>query len=120
MPYTVSASFERFIDNISLTGDHRDIATSRKDALVSLLENTFEIVDSFPTGSIPRYTALKGSADLDVMVVLGLLALYGLHSIGIDHPEVRWLPESEVATSHFLVQGHIGTPSGCRSAPSAI
>ena len=70
MPYTVPVSFDKFVENISLTGDHREISDSRKNAVVSLLENTFTIVDSFSTGSIPRYTALKTLADLDVMVVL--------------------------------------------------
>jgi len=70
MPYTVAISFDRFIENISLTGDHRETATARKDRIVSLLENTFTILDSFSSGSIPRHTALKGHADLDVIVVL--------------------------------------------------
>lgn len=70
MPYTVSVSFDKFVENISLTGDHREIANNRKERIVSLLENDFTILDSFATGSIPRYTALKGVADLDVMVVL--------------------------------------------------
>jgi hypothetical protein len=70
MPYTVPVSFEKFVENISLTGDHRDIADARRRRIVSLLGNTFTILDSFPSGSIPKDTALKGYADLDVMVVL--------------------------------------------------
>src|SRR4029077_3342737 len=60
MPYTVPVSFDRFVDNISLTGEHHDTADSRRKRVVSLLEKDFTILDSFPTGSIPRYTALKG------------------------------------------------------------
>jgi hypothetical protein len=70
MPFTVPVSFAKFLENISLTGDHREIATSRRERIVSLLGNTFMILDAFPTGSVPRLTALKGHADLDVMVVL--------------------------------------------------
>ncbi len=62
MPYTVPVSFDRFVENISLTGDHKKAANARKDRVVSLLGNTFTILDGFPTGSIPRGTALKGSA----------------------------------------------------------
>jgi hypothetical protein len=70
MPYTVAVSFDKFLENINITGDHRETAKSRKDRIVSLLTNEFTILDAFATGSIPRYTALKGLADLDVMVVL--------------------------------------------------
>ena len=70
MPYTVAVSFDRFIENISLTGDHRETANARKVRIVSLLGNTFTILDSFPSGSVPRRTAVKGHADLDVIVVL--------------------------------------------------
>jgi SMODS domain-containing protein len=70
MPYTVPASFNKFVENISLTGDHKETATARKDRVVSLLSNSFTILDGFATGSVPRGTALKTVADLDVMVVL--------------------------------------------------
>jgi Second Messenger Oligonucleotide or Dinucleotide Synthetase domain len=70
MPYTVPVSFDKFIETISLTGDHNDTASARKDRVVSLLSNTFTILDAFPTGSIPNGTALKAQSDLDVMVVL--------------------------------------------------
>jgi hypothetical protein len=70
MPYTVPVSFDRFVENISLTGDHKETANARKERIVSLLGNTFAILDAFSTGSIPRGTAIKGHADLDVMVVL--------------------------------------------------
>jgi hypothetical protein len=56
----------------------RETATSRKDHLISLLENDFEIINSFATGSLPRFTAIKGYADLDVIVVLH----YGNHIQG--------------------------------------
>jgi hypothetical protein len=70
MPYTVAVSFDKFRENIELSGDHRETATARKDRIISLLGNDFEILDAFATGSIPRFTAVRGHADLDVMVVL--------------------------------------------------
>lgn len=75
MPYTVPASFDKFRENIELSGNHRDTANKRKDDIVASLKNDFTILDAFPSGSIPRYTAVKGYADLDVIVVLH----YGKH-----------------------------------------
>ena len=75
MPYTVAFSFDKFRENIELSGDHRETATVRKDAIISLLKNEFEILEAFATGSIPRFTTVRGHADLDVMVALH----YGKH-----------------------------------------
>jgi hypothetical protein len=70
MPYTVPYSFDEFRENIEPPNYDRDTATTRKDHLVSLLKNDFEILDAFATGSLPKYTAVKDHADLDVFVVL--------------------------------------------------
>jgi len=75
MPYTVAVSFDKFFENINLGGDHRETAKRRRDDIVKTLEKSFEIVEAFSTGSIPKYTALKEHADLDVMVALH----YGRH-----------------------------------------
>lgn len=75
MSYTVAASFEKFRQNIDLSGDHRETATARKDHIVSLLKDHFDVLEAFPTGSIPKFTAVKDHADLDVMVALH----YGKH-----------------------------------------
>lgn len=75
MAYTVAVSFDKFRENIELTGDHRDTANKRKDDIVESLKNDFTILEAFPSGSIPRYTAVTGYADLDVIVVLH----YGKH-----------------------------------------
>ena len=75
MPYTVDVSFDKFYDAINLDGDHRETANSRKDRIVQLLNNDFEILEAFSTGSIPKFTALKNMSDLDVMVILH----YGKH-----------------------------------------
>lgn len=75
MAYTVAASFDAFHENINLSGDHRQTANARRDSVVGILSKKFEIVESFATGSIPKFTALRGQADLDVIVALH----YGKH-----------------------------------------
>lgn len=78
MAYTVQAAFNQFFDEINLSVDHRKIANDRRDHLIELLGNKFDVVDAFPSGSIPKYTALHGCADLDIMLVLH----YGKHMKG--------------------------------------
>lgn len=70
MPYTVAVSFDTFYNNINLAGDQRETANTRRDDVVSKLGKTFTIIEAFNAGSIPKYTALKGHADLDVIVAL--------------------------------------------------
>lgn len=70
MPYTVAVSFDNFYKKINLSGNHRETANARKDGIVSTLKKNFNVVEAFGSGSIPRYTALKKHADLDVMVAL--------------------------------------------------
>ncbi len=70
MAFTVQAAFATFFDTINLKGDHRETANKRKDRIVELLSDKFDILDAFSTGSIPKFTALRQRADLDVMVVL--------------------------------------------------
>jgi hypothetical protein len=70
MPQTVDAAFEKFHEAISLLGDYRTTARSRRERVVRLLAPAFEIEDAFGAGSIPRLTALKSGTALDVMVVL--------------------------------------------------
>lgn len=78
MSYTVEASFDAFYEGINLGGDHRETANKRRDDIVNRLGKTFSILEAFSTGSIPKYTALKGNADLDVIVALH----YGKHIEG--------------------------------------
>jgi len=78
MPYTVEASFDAFYESINLGGDHRETANTRRDDIVSTLGKTFSIVEAFSSGSIPKYTALKNHADLDLIVALH----YGKHVEG--------------------------------------
>ena len=78
MAYTVDAAFNEFYDAINLSGDHRSTANARKDSLISLLSGKFDVLEAFGTGSIPRFTALKARADVDIMVALH----YGKHIQG--------------------------------------
>ena len=70
MSYIVASFFDEFLENIELPGEHRARSIRRTDSIISLLENDFTILEAFPSGSIPRHTALRGYADLDVIVVL--------------------------------------------------
>jgi Second Messenger Oligonucleotide or Dinucleotide Synthetase domain len=70
MAYSVQSAFDQFYGAINLAGDHRATANTRKDTLVALLAKHFDIVESFGSGSIPRFTALRAKADLDVIVAL--------------------------------------------------
>lgn len=70
MAYTVAVSFDQFYDQINLGGDHRSTANGRRDDIVAKLGKSFEIVEAFSTGSIPKFTALRQHADLDVIVAL--------------------------------------------------
>lgn len=75
MPYTIPVSFDRFASNIEVTGYSRDIAKRRENRIKSLLSKKFEVLDVFSIGSLPKYTAVKNHADLDILVVLH----YGKH-----------------------------------------
>lgn len=70
VPYTVAYAFEQFHDAINLSGDHRESANTRRDDVVATLRKSFDVLEAFSTGSIPKFTALKKYADLDVIVAL--------------------------------------------------
>lgn len=70
MPLTAPVAFARFIRSISLAGDQASVAETRRARIVELLGGSFQILESFPTGSMMRGTALQGRSDLDVFVVL--------------------------------------------------
>ena len=75
MVYTVTAAFDQFLDAINLSGDHRELANTRRDDVIGTLKDKLTVNEAFATGSIPRFTALRGSADVDVIVALH----YGKH-----------------------------------------
>jgi hypothetical protein len=75
MAATVNAAFELFRQNLEPRTYYREDASARSDAIVRHLKQKFEVLDAFPTGSIPRYTAVRGLSDLDILVVLH----YGKH-----------------------------------------
>jgi hypothetical protein len=84
MPYTVPVSFDKFLEKISVTPIQEDKSEARRKDIVATLKDHFEILDSFPTGSLAHGTAVRGYADLDVMVVLH----YGKHIKGKKPSEV--------------------------------
>lgn len=84
MPYTVAVSFDKFIENISVSGNLSETANSRSQSIVTLLDKDFSILEAFPLGSLVSGTALKGYADADVMLVLH----YGNHIEGKSPTQV--------------------------------
>lgn len=70
MPYTVPVSFDKFIENITVSGNQSKIASSRSQSIVDLLNKEFSILEAFPLGSLVSGTSLKGQADADVMLIL--------------------------------------------------
>lgn len=70
MPYTVPVTFDKFIENISVSGNQSETANSRSQSIVNLLGKDFSILEAFPLGSLVNGTSLKGHADADVMLVL--------------------------------------------------
>jgi SMODS domain-containing protein len=70
MPYLLSIAFDQFLRRITISGDLRSIATTRRDRIAELLEGNMETLDIFPTGSLVRGTGLKGSSDVDVIALL--------------------------------------------------
>lgn len=84
MAFSSDSAFEQYYGNINLSGDFRALAAQRRDHILGLLENRFNVIDTFAGGSIPKYTALRNHADLDVFVVLH----YGIHCKGKKPSEV--------------------------------
>lgn len=71
MAFTVSAAFSQYYESINLDGDHRATANTRRDDVVETLRGKgFHIIEAQAIGSIPRFTALKGHADVDAIVCL--------------------------------------------------
>ncbi len=70
MAYTISYSFDQFIENISIPKAQSNIASKRADAILKLLKTDFDILSVFPIGSMETETGLKNISDVDVMVVL--------------------------------------------------
>ncbi|MBI2818768.1 MAG: hypothetical protein HYX73_02210 [Acidobacteria bacterium] len=108
MPYAVAVFFDRFFDNINLSGDHRETASARRDDSVATLEKQFSILEAFPSGSIPRYTAVTGYADLDVFVALH----YGKH-IKDKKPSEVLQSVRDVLAEYRTTSEKTGRPSLC-------
>lgn len=70
MARSVATAFNRFDTSLELSANYDDLAQERCDHLIGLLAEDFDIIEAFPSGSIPRDTAISGLSDLDVIVVL--------------------------------------------------
>jgi hypothetical protein len=93
LPYTIPYSFNTFIERISITGNQAVTAESRCRSIVSLLDKEFEILESFPLGSLVSGTSLSGYADADVMLVLH----YGMHAEGKSPTEFLQLVRDKLS-----------------------
>lgn len=71
----MNQAFSEFHHAINIKDDQRDTSRARRDSIVNYLKEDFHILEAFPSGSITKYTGLRGFADLDVMVALN----YGRH-----------------------------------------
>lgn len=67
---TVHQAFTEFHDAINVKGNQREICNARRDSIIRYLKNDFRIIEAFASGSIPKYTANRGYADLDMIVAL--------------------------------------------------
>lgn len=70
MAWTVDKAFSEYHDAIKLSGEHRTTANARRNWIVSQLSGRLTVMEAFAMGSIPKYTALSGYADVDVLVAL--------------------------------------------------
>jgi hypothetical protein len=71
MAWTTQGAFDVFYSEINLPGDHHAIANTRRDWVLQRLRNNgLNVLEAIAFGSIPRFTALKEHADVDVMAVL--------------------------------------------------
>jgi hypothetical protein len=70
MVRTAELGFFELDRELALSDKHEEIARERCEHLIDLLSDEFSVVEAFPTGSIPRGTAVSGHADLDIIVVL--------------------------------------------------
>ena len=75
MVWTVNSGFDAFYSSINLSDALRSVANARRDDIIRKLNGNLEVVDAFNSGSIHRFTAVGGFADIDVITVLH----YGKH-----------------------------------------
>lgn len=100
MAWTTEGAFDVLYGEINLPGDHHTIANTRRDwVLQRLRSNGLNVLEAVAFGSIPRFTALKEHADVDVMAVLH----YG------EHIKDRKPSQVLMATKSALGAGQAGT-----------
>ena len=72
MAHTVKEAFEKFNNNLGITGLQRSTVSIRQREVRSTIENGMDVLDSFLTGSYCRHTMITPlkEADIDIFVVL--------------------------------------------------
>jgi Second Messenger Oligonucleotide or Dinucleotide Synthetase domain len=100
MAWTTEGAFDAFYGEINLPGDHHVVANTRRDWVLQRLRNNgLNVLETVAFGSIPRFTALKEHADVDVMAVLHFA----------DHIKDRLPSQVLMATKAALGTGQAGT-----------
>lgn len=72
MANTIPASFTQLRKNLEITGLQKSTVSTRQQSVREAVERSFDVNDSFITGSYKRHTMISPlkSADVDVVVVL--------------------------------------------------
>jgi hypothetical protein len=72
MATTVAAAFEELKQNLEITGLQTETVSTRQQEVRGAMENGFDVLDSYLSGSYSRSTMISplGDADIDVFVVL--------------------------------------------------
>lgn len=70
MATSVQQAFREFASNLEPRAYSREGAAARREHLLGLLRQHFDVLKAFESGSLIRYTAVRDYADLDIMAVL--------------------------------------------------
>lgn len=72
MTTTISSSFQKFKENLEITGLQKNVVSVRQQKVRNVIERKLEVLDSFLTGSYMRSTMISplSEADVDIFVVL--------------------------------------------------
>jgi len=67
---TVYESFEEFVKNISISCEYSNMIEERTNLVMKLLSKKFDLIETFPVGSLLTYTSIKGHINIDIIIVL--------------------------------------------------
>ena len=76
MAKTIVASFQKFKENLEITGLQKTTVSTRQNNVRSAVEKELDVLDSFLTGSYPRSTMISPLKDADVVIFVVLESKY--------------------------------------------